>query len=513
MPTTDNALPPVLGFHARVGARGEPGPAPRRITAGEAVPFTGGTCSGRLLAGSGPAVPRTADGVTTLLAGELYHRDGLPAALGGIADDAELLLEIWLRYGRAGLRLCNGRFAAVVVEADSVVIATDHAGSVPLYVRREEGAVHVATEAKALAGGGVDLALPGTEPVPGTPGVLRVRAGSAVTLRPAGPIGAAEWTRTWTPPLHRLALPPARAVRRVADALDAAVRTRVRGPVTAVLSGGVDSGSVAALASRAGGRLTTVSLGTDAGDEFAAARVVAEHVGSDHREFRCGAEDLVRQLPWAVAAAEIVDAEVIEYLLPLVVLYRALPPGGRLLTGYGADIPLGGMHRGTAELASLDDVIAADMAGFDGLNELSPVLSTLAGQWTTHPFWDRDVLDLLTALEPGLKRRDGRDKWVLREAVRDLLPESTVRRPKLGVHEGSGTTGAWTRLLLAHGVRTSEVGAVKNAMTAAIHRRVVGAGEHPDAVSFDDVLAAVLATRAAPVIPAQVPPVWKAVVS
>lgn len=494
--TGDASVPPVLGFRVRVGTRGEPGPIPRWLAAGTAVPVVDERYAGWLLAGVGPASPRTADGVTVLLAGELYHRDALRAALGEstgvVTDDAELLLACWLKYGHAGLRLCNGRFAAVVVDADSVVIATDHAGSVPVYLRREAGAVHVATEAKALAGGRPGNALPGTEPVPATPGVLRMRAGSALTLRPSGPIGVAGWVRTWTPPLHRLAILPGQAVRQVADVLEAAVHTRMAGSVTVVLSGGIDSSSVAALASRAGSRLTTVSLGTDVGDEFAAARVVAEHVGSDHREFRCRGEELVRQLPWAVAAAEIADAKVLEYLLPLVVLYRMLPPEGRLLTGYGADISLGGMHRDTTRLASLDGTIAADMSGFDGLNELSPVLSTLAGHWTTHPFWDRDVLDLLTALEPGLKRRDGRDKWVLREAIRDLLPEATVRRPKLGVHEGSGTTGIWTRLLLAHGVLAADVAAVKSAMVAAIHRRVVGAGEHPDSVSFDEVLAAVL---------------------
>jgi (carboxyethyl)arginine beta-lactam-synthase len=292
-------------------------------------------------------------------------------------------------------------------------------------------------------------------------------------------------------------------VRRVTAVLDDAVRERLdSGPATVPLSGGLDSSSVAALARGAGAVVETISLGTDAGDEFAAARTVAEHLGTTHREFRVRGVDLLRQLPWAVAAAEITDAEVLEYLLPLVVLYRTLPgTGRRVLTGYGADIPLGGMHRATIRLDGLDQVIATDMQGFDGLNEMSSVLGGLAGHWTTHPFWDRAVLDVLVALEPGLKRRHGQDKWVLREAMSGMLPEATVTRPKLGIHEGSGATSVWTALLRDSGVAERDVPAAKNAMATAIHRLVVAQAQPPDAVSFDDVLREVTAKPTLAVTP------------
>ena len=502
---------PIIGFSIHLGTvtPTDTGSIPPWVSTGHAIPVlvepkTSGEpyWSGWALAGDSRATAVAShDGVTVLLAGELYHRAELGSVVGETADglsDAELLLACWLRYRPSGLRLCNGRFAAVVAENDSVVVATDHAGTIPLYLRTRPDGVDVATEAKVLAeGAGDSFPAPGTEPAPGLTGVRRVQAGTAVTLVPGSTV--AEAARTWRPPHHRLIVSPDEAVNRVADVLDKAVRTRLGGPhdpVTAVLSGGIDSSSVVALASGGGRPVRTISLGTDIGDEFAAARVVAEHLGTRHHEFRCSSEELVRQLPWAVAAAEIVDAEVLEYLLPLVVLYRMVPnEGTRIVTGYGADIPLGGMHRTTERLHSLDEVIAFDMGTFDGLNELSPVLGSMAGHWTTHPFWDRDVLDLLTALEPGLKRRDGRDKWVLREAMRELLPTATVTRPKLGIHEGSGTSSAWSQLLRRVGVAESDLASVKTAMAAVFHRRTVREQEPPGEVSFDDVLDEVMSEQ------------------
>jgi (carboxyethyl)arginine beta-lactam-synthase len=219
--------------------------------------------------------------------------------------------------------------------------------------------------------------------------------------------------------------------------------------------------------------------------------VVADHLGSRHREITVPTADLLAQLPYAVWASESLDPDIIEYLLPLVALYRALDgPPRRILTGYGADIPLAGMHR-EDRLPDLDTAVAHDMATFDGLNEMTPVLSTLAGHWTTHPYWDREVLDLLVSLEAGLKRRHGRDKWVLRAALGDALPEETVLRPKLGVHEGSGTTSSFSLLLTEHGVAEQAVGKAKQQVVRELFGLTVAGGRPPAQVSTAEVVRSV----------------------
>ena len=465
-PDRRDVLPPIRGFAVVIGAGpaadsaqfAQLGERTRLDETGDGVPWSG------TLIGRG-AVAR--DGNTTLvLAGELYNRDDVGRALGDetALPDAVLVLALWRRYDLAALRLLSGRYALVLADSGRIVAATDHVGSVPLHLAVQPDAVHAATEAKTLYAQGL--------------APHRVAAGTTVVVHN----GTQRAFRTWLPPQSRRIVPADEAIADLRHRLARAVRARcaLDPRPTVVLSGGIDSSAVTALTALACGGARTVSLGTDAGNEFAAARLVARHVGTDHEELTVGSEQLIAELAWAVWAAETTDPDVLEYLLPLVALYRRLPgPPRRVLTGYGADIPLGGMHRGAVDLGTLDAVLATDMATYDGLNEMCPALSGIAGHWSTHPYWDRDVLDLLVGLEPGLKRRDGADKWVLRAAFRDLLPVSTVRRRKLGIHEGSGTTSTWTRLLLEAGVPAEGIRDAKLAQARRLHQRLVVGGEHP----------------------------------
>ena len=496
-------LPAAFGFLA--SARADEGQAPEaafatlgsRMRVDTALPdqYLTGTLVHAPEAEPDTAQARNAN-TAVLLAGEFYNREALLSVLppGPEPDgDAQLLLRLLDRYGPHAFRLVNGRFAAMVCTGRRVLLAADHAGSVPLYVRMAPGEVTASTEAKTLAGPRPSRGLPLTDArrVPGLVGVRQVPAGVVLDIGLMS--GTTETHRTWSPPHARRIMHEDEAVAAVREALDRAVAARV-GPGSTplvVLSGGIDSSGVAACANRVAGGLETVSMGTDTADEFAQARVVAAHLGTRHSEITVSTADLLAQLPYAVWAAESVDPDIVEYLLPLVALYRALDgTGRRVLTGYGADIPLAGMHR-EDRLPALDSAVAHDMATFDGLNEMSPVLSALAGHWTTHPYWDRDVLDLLVPLEAGLKRRHGRDKWVLRAALADVLPEETVTRPKLGVHEGSGTTSSFSRLLLDHGVPKEAVRRAKQQVTHELFGLTVAGGRTPPEVSTAEVVRSV----------------------
>ncbi|MEU8759674.1 asparagine synthase-related protein [Streptomyces sp. NPDC048659] len=443
-----------------------------------------------------------------LLAGEIYNRDEIHDTLGTPTDatDAELLAGLFAKYGPHAFRVVNGRYAALLATGGRLLAATDHAGSVPLYVRAEPGHTLAATEVKALTGAGGDggtvgaggtvrgAPIPGARRVRGLPGVHQVPAGAVLDIDVAA--GTVTAHRTWVPPVHRRLMDEDEAVDRVRAALEAAVVRRLPGthrPLV-VLSGGIDSSAVAALSDGvATAGIDTLSMGTDTSDEFPQARVVARHLRSTHREITVPSAELLTLLPHTVHAAESLDPEVIEYLLPLTALYRRMDgPARRVLTGYGADIPLGGMHR-EDRLPNLDTAVAHDMDTFDGLNEMSPVLSTVSGHWSTHPYWDREVLETLTSLEAGLKRRYGRDKWVLRAAMGDLLPAETVNRPKLGVHEGSGTTASFSALVLRAGAAEDEVAAVKGRVVRELYDRVVVGGAHPDTVDVEELTGKIVA--------------------
>ncbi|MGV9315095.1 asparagine synthetase B family protein [Streptomyces sp. NPDC003691] len=490
-------LPAATGLLAAVRTDGGPLPEPVFAALGSRAHHheetAGRTLRAVLLHSGAPdaACARSGDR-TLLLAGELYNRDELLRLLPARtpdAGDASLVLALYERYGVHVFRLLNGRFAAVLADSARAVLATDHAGSVPLYVSAAPGRVLAATEAKALPAGPPGRPLPAARTPGRRPGTRQIPAGTVLDIDVTTAVCTAH--RTWTPPLARRILPEDEAAATVRRALEHAVRVRTgSGTPLVVLSGGIDSSAVAALAARrSAGPLDTVSMGTDEADEFPQARTVARHIGSAHREITVPAAELLARLPHTVWAAECADPDIVEYLLPLTALYRRIGgPGRRILTGYGADIPLGGMHR-EDRLPRLDTAVCHDMDTFDGLNEMTPVLSAAAGHWTTHPYWDREVLDVLVALEAGLKRRHGRDKWVLRAAMADALPHETVVRPKLGVHEGSGTTSAFTRLLTGAGVPPGRVRRAKRLVVRRMYDLVVAEGRHPDEVTTDEVVA------------------------
>ncbi|MEW2544888.1 asparagine synthase-related protein [Streptomyces sp. NPDC047002] len=483
------SLPAATGFLAAVREGDESLPLAALATAGlrddTREEFEGRTVfSGLVHSGAPDGARARGRGTSLVLAGELYNREELRSLLpsGDPVGDAELVLALFERYDLHAFRLLNGRFAILLHAGPRVLLATDHAGSVPLYVSVLPGRVTAATEAKALRGVAAGRALRAGRAVRRLPGVHQVPAGTVLETS----LGSGTCTahRTWAPPLQRRILPEADAVDAVRESLRRAVRARSgQAAPLVVLSGGIDSSSVAALAALGtDGPIDTVSMGTDVADEFPQSRLVAEHLGTAHREITVTTADLLRRLPHAVWAAESLDPDIIEYLLPLTALYLRLEgPGRRILTGYGADIPLGGMHR-EDRLPALDSALAHDMATYDGLNEMTPVLSGISGHWSTHPYWDREVLDLLVTLESGLKRRYGQDKWVLRAAMGDLLPSQTVLRPKLGVHEGSGATSSFSRLLTGAGIEPSRVHQAKRLVVQELFDAVVVAGRHPDEV-------------------------------
>ncbi|WP_103504668.1 MULTISPECIES: asparagine synthase-related protein [unclassified Streptomyces] len=493
-------LPCATGFSVAVRTEPERSPRPSFASAGSRTEVAQTVAGLRLRAtllhtGAPEGACAWRPEKAAVVAGELYNRCELRSLLPGVGEpagdgdgDAQLVLALFDIYDLHAFRLLNGRFAAVVVAGGRAVLATDHAGSVPLYTCAAPGRVLAATEAKTLRDAAPGRRLTGARAVPGMRGVHQVPAGTVLDIG-VGATGCAPHT-TWAPPHSRRILPEDRAAEAVRAALERAVDART-GPGTplVLISGGIDSSGVAALAARGPGATTdTVSMGTEERNEFPQARAVAGHLGTNHTEVVVPTSELVARLPHTVWAAECRDPDIIEYLLPLTALYLRLEgPGRRVLTGYGADIPLGGMHR-EGRLPALDTALAHDMSTFDGLNEMTPVLSGIGGHWSTHPFWDREVLELLTSLEAGLKSRHGRDKWVLRAAVRDLLPHETVTRPKLGVHEGSGTTSSFTRLLTDAGLPPPHVHRAKRLVVGELFQQVVVDGLHPDEVDLPAVV-------------------------
>src|SRR5262249_41830220 len=137
-------------------------------------------------------------------------------------------------------------------------------------------------------------------------GIFKLPAGHTLTLRP-GDRGAPRPRRFFTPP----AVEPSdgtedaldRRADRLYDVLDRVVRQHLIAdvPVALLLSGGLGSSGVAALAGRHA-RLRTISFAfaDSRVDERPFARAVSEHVGSDHEEVVIRPQEVAADLERAV---------------------------------------------------------------------------------------------------------------------------------------------------------------------------------------------------------------------
>jgi asparagine synthase (glutamine-hydrolysing) len=273
---------------------------------------------------------RNEDGTIVVVQnGEIYNheplRDELRARGHSFATrcDTEVLVHAYEEYGTAFLERLRGMFAVALWDARErqLLLARDQFGIKPLMWRVADGVLSFASELKALReqpGFREELdpdaleAYFATNSIPSPlsiyRGVRKLPPGHLLQWRP----GAQPEVRRWTRP----GPVAAGAVRRGdPDTLAAELRHVLRDsvaahlisdvPVGVFLSGGIDSGALAALAAEhVSEPLRTFSVGFDEQtfDERSGARAVAARIGADHHEIvlhAAGAEEL---LPRVVAA-------------------------------------------------------------------------------------------------------------------------------------------------------------------------------------------------------------------
>ena len=260
----------------------------------------------------------------------------LPPGLQIAGDPArEEVQKLWAEQGEGALPRLRGAFAIAVPDerSRSVLLARDALGARPLYycaqgsklwfgTRAPKGAPRGQLERGALS----DYLELGYIPAPDTiwSGVRKVPPGCVVRFGKGG----AEPRRWFHTPVPGSGSKPSRIAVRAR--LEEAVRRRLAGRPAILLSGGLDSSTLVALATRLSGRVRTYAAGSEQEQELA--RRIAQRFRTDHHELRVlhrPAEDL----PALIAAAGEPFAD--PALLAMAGLLRAVD--GPVMTGDGAD--------------------------------------------------------------------------------------------------------------------------------------------------------------------------------
>ncbi len=382
--------------------------------------------------------------------GEIYNYADLRAVLGGSAfetgGDSETILHLFRSGEPRWIAKLDGMFAFVLATPNRVIAARDPLGIKPMYKARLGGGIVFASELKAFD----DIAVDDVEEI--APGVLYDSVdGRRKWYRM--PQGAAEMLPDEDPE------PMWRELRIV---LETAVRKWMVADVEVgcFLSGGLDSSIIAALAARANSRpLKTFSVGTVGSPDLEAARLVADHIGSDHHELVFTADDVAGALSHVIYHLESADTDVVRSALPThfaATLARRYVKA--VLTGEGADELFAGYryHHAYAETPrALADEITRSLCAMYNINLQRVDRITMAqGLEARTPFLDHDLIAFAQSIPASLKMKvvDERtrattEKWVLRKACEDLLPAEVVWRKKAQFDEGTGTVRALERVL------------------------------------------------------------------
>ncbi len=378
--------------------------------------------------------------------GEIYNHADLRAILGEsafeTASDSEAILHLF-RSGRSRwITRLDGMFAFVLATHERIVAARDPLGIKPLYMARIGEGLAFASELKAFDGVEVDAieAIP-----PG--GLFDSRFGPRQWYRT--PQGAAE---------PEPGLDTGRLARELRLVLEEAVAKWLVADVEvgSFLSGGLDSSIIAAIAARqAATPLKTFAVGAEGSADLAAAREVAEHIGSEHFEHTFNASDLMEVLPDVIYHLESADVDLVRSAIPTHFAAKlAREHVKAVLTGEGADELFAGYRYHHAYVDSpreLADELTRSLNAMHNINLQRVDRITMGvGLEARTPFLDRDLIDFAQAIPATLKlcRTDPEatestgattEKWILRKACSDLLPESLVWRKKAQFDEGSGT--------------------------------------------------------------------------
>ena len=438
-------------------------------------------------------------GVVLVFNGEIYNFRSLRAELQAAgfefssSGDGEVLLKAYLHWGIGCLDHLCGMFALALWDPREGVLhlARDPLGMKPLYYRSFEGGIAFASEIKAL-----------TE-LPGAPlqlserglvqymefgyvfedgatifgGVNKLDPGMRLELRAGQPPRLQRYYSP-PPPEARDARSEAERVEELASVLSTVTAEHLISdvPLGLLLSGGLDSSVIAALAARHAPLLTiSMGFGSSGIDERPFARDVAGHIGSRHLEVLVTPQEVMAEVEQGAWVFDDLFADWGTITTRL--LYRRCREQGVkvVLVGEGADELFGGydIFRASASLGlwqrfRLYQRYAGRRHGrlFGAFNEIvEGYLEARGGsafeavrmfesrrqlpnQYVMKvdkasmaeslearaPYLDRRVADVAFRTPAELLLRGGENKYLLRALARreQLLPPAIVERAKFG---------------------------------------------------------------------------------
>lgn len=362
-------------------------------------------------------------------------------------SDCEVILALYKDKGVDLFEDLNGIFAFALydVENDICLIGRDHMGIIPLYMGYDDhGQFYVASELKALEG-----VCPNVQEF--LPGYYMCSAEGNELKR--------WYKRDWME--YDNVKDNESDENELRVALESAVHRQLMSdvPYGVLLSGGLDSSIISAIAKRYAARrieddnqteawwpqLHSFAVGLKDSPDLVASKKVAEYIGTVHHEINFTVEEALDALSDVIYYIETYDVTTVRASTPMYLLARFIKSMGvkMVLSGEGADELFGGylyFHKAPDAKAFHEETVRK----LDRLHLYDCLRANKSlAAWGVEgrvPFLDKEFMDVAMRLNPQDKMcGNGKiEKYILRKTFQDYLPESVAWRQKEQFSDGVG---------------------------------------------------------------------------
>ena len=424
------------------------------------------------LSGKQPLV--SDDGKIILAAnGEIYNHKEIRKEFEGkynfqTGSDCEAIIPLYKKFRDSGdctlmIEKLSGIFAFALYDSENDVylVARDEIGVIPLYQGWDKaGRYFVASELKALEGECQTI-----EEFPN---------GHYFYSKDAKPV---RWyKRDWesfdavknnaraTDDKGEIINPS--VIEKVRNGLESAVKQQLMSdvPYGVLLSGGLDSSIIAAITQKFSKKriesdskeaawwpqLHSFAVGLEGSPDLIAAQKAADYIGTVHHEVHFTIQEALDALPDVIYHIETYDITTVRASTPMYLLARVIKSMGikMVLSGEGSDELFGGylyFHK-APNAQEFHEELVRKMSKLHLYDCLRANKSLMAwGVEGRVPFLDKEFIDIAMSLNPSdkmnIRLSNGKqrmEKWILRKAFEDMLPEEICWRQKEQFSDGVG---------------------------------------------------------------------------
>jgi len=235
------------------------------------------------------------------------------------------------------------------------------------------------------------------------------------------------------------------SIKNIKKLLIDSVEKRIDGerPIGCLLSGGLDSSIIASIMSKKIKNLATFSIGLNGSPDLYHAENVAKFLNTNHTIVSVNETQMLDAIERTIYQIESYDITTIRASVPMLLLSEYIRDNTDIkivFSGEGADEASGSylyFHNAPDPESFQDECIRLiqDVQYFDVLR--GDKTTAGAGLEIRVPFFDKTFMEYYMSIDPSKKMvKDGMEKYLLRTAFENDLPQDVVWRRKDGFSDG-----------------------------------------------------------------------------